>query len=612
MKRSAWALAAVLLAIMLGTAALFILNGQREPVLQNGVFCSIQGQGEYMLTGWEPVGDAWNFELTLSQPADLSLALSRSRPFVLELNGNLIYTCAEDSAYRRMHFADLGMCEGTISLSFLDTAAEANTSALFVFLGSSAWMHAKEDIITYLSYFMFGLLALVFFYSATLYSRKRSETYLLLLSVLALLLIVDMPLTPFSIAVHEGFKLYGLILIYMIRVWICLVLLDVSLPTIVRRMLSWKSFCLVYAVSVLFGIITQGFSLVLRGLVLLTGIYIVICGCAQRRRNAGSLLVGFALTQGAQLFMSATELFNLPCSVMFYSLRVSKAIDIPFMLSIILAINFRFSEKFFDAENLVIRLDEANASLDAKVREATAQLVKEQAQKHNMMLNIFHDLRSPIFIMEGGLDMMSSDTDSIKEAIPLLQDRLRFLRQLTEDLFLIAKFEDDKVYFAADPVNFTHVAEHVIDGITVLAEQKRISVCSEIEPHCLVWGDEKRLEQMLQNLIVNAIYYTPVSGRVSVSLRVDNTELILSVADTGKGIAQENIPHVFQRYYAVEQSGASIKGAESTGLGLSIAYEIAKHHKGNITLQSTVGAGSRFTVTLPLWNPIKKQNETNP
>ncbi len=113
---------------------------------------------------------------------------------------------------------------------------------------------------------------------------------------------------------------------------------------------------------------------------------------------------------------------------------------------------------------------------------------------------------------------------------------------------------------------------------------------------CITWGDEYRLEQAFQNLIVNAIYYTKPKGKVYVNLKSVDNMAYVSITDTGVGISEKDLDKIFDRYYRV----SGTEKHRSTGLGLSIAQEIIKQHQGSITVKSHLGEGTIFTVQIPV------------
>lgn len=213
-----------------------------------------------------------------------------------------------------------------------------------------------------------------------------------------------------------------------------------------------------------------------------------------------------------------------------------------------------------------------------------------------MMLNIFHDLRSPLFAVSSGLDTLEAAPEALPALLPALQQRTAFLRRLTEDLFLAAKLEQKQVMLNEDRVSLGEVIAAVCDSCREEAEKKGVVLQAPPAPELPVWGDQIRLQQILQNLLTNAIHYTPAGGNITVSSRVEAGAALVSVRDTGCGIAPEDQAAVFDRYFHTTTSSKH----DSTGLGLTIAQELAHLHHGEILLESEVGKGSCFTLKLPL------------
>jgi signal transduction histidine kinase len=133
----------------------------------------------------------------------------------------------------------------------------------------------------------------------------------------------------------------------------------------------------------------------------------------------------------------------------------------------------------------------------------------------------------------------------------------------------------------------------------ILARDKLSLRLGEID-QVLVCGDRDRLKQVLVNLLGNAIKYTPAGGEVLVSLGKTSGQARLTVSDTGPGIPAEDLPHIFERFYRGEKARTRPKDGKGFGLGLSIAYWIARHHDGRIEVDSAEGRGTAFTLWLPL------------
>lgn len=242
------------------------------------------------------------------------------------------------------------------------------------------------------------------------------------------------------------------------------------------------------------------------------------------------------------------------------------------------------------------RAEQLARELDARVIQRTKALTEETEARKSMMLNIFHDLRSPLFAVSSGLDTLEAAPEALPALLPALQQRTAFLRRLTEDLFLAAKLEQKQVMLNEDRVSLGEVIAAVCDSCREEAEKKGVVLQAPPASELPVWGDQIRLQQILQNLLTNAIHYTPAGGSITVNSRVEAGVALVSVRDTGCGIAPEDQAAVFDRYFHTTTSSKH----DSTGLGLTIAQELAHLHHGEILLESEVGKGSCFTLKLPL------------
>ena len=303
------------------------------------------------------------------------------------------------------------------------------------------------------------------------------------------------------------------------------------------------------------------------------------------------LLFPYAVTAGLRTWVILPGL-ALPFfseSIRFYLVRCARIYDIPFTLGCMTFVCRRFALQFDRTEHLARELDE-------RVVQRTRALTEESEARKSMMLNIFHDLRSPLFAVSSGLDTLEAAPDALPALLPAMQQRMTFLRRLTEDLFLAAKLEQKQVMLNEDRVSLSEAAAAVCESCQNEAAKKGVTLATRFDAELPVWGDAMRLQQIVQNLVTNAIHYTPAGGTITVhSFAAEGRALVL-VQDTGCGIAPEDQTAVFDRYF---HTTADTKH-DSTGLGLTIAQELARLHHGKITLESEVGKGSCFTLALPL------------
>ena len=366
-------------------------------------------------------------------------------------------------------------------------------------------------------------------------------------------------------------------------------LLGVKLPRSGRGLLALAAGCVVF-----FALSTSSYPPLRVGM-LVAGmclcLYYLMAAVNADHEGAALMLLPGAVTTGFRVWalMPGLDSALFVESVPFYLLRCSRLYDLPFAIGCMVFVCRRFALLFDRTEQLA-------RELDARVAERTKELTAETEARKSMMLNIFHDLRSPLFAVSGGLETLGSAPEALPALLPALRQRIEFLRRLTEDLFLAAKLEQKQILLNEDRASLNEEAAAVCTACRSEADQKGVELHLSADTPLPVWGDSVRLQQIIQNLVTNAIHYTPAGGSIHVDCRAEGETACVSVQDTGCGIAPEDQSAVFDRYFHTTAD----KKHDSTGLGLTIAQELAHLHHGEITLQSEVGKGSIFTLRLPL------------
>ncbi|MDW7992174.1 MAG: GAF domain-containing protein, partial [Anaerolineae bacterium] len=217
--------------------------------------------------------------------------------------------------------------------------------------------------------------------------------------------------------------------------------------------------------------------------------------------------------------------------------------------------------------------------------------------------SISHELRTPVSTIKLYAEMMRRHPERWREFLEVLEREAEWQAQLVEEVLEISRLDAGRVEFRLRAVSLNLLAERTVATFQMMAREKGLTLefsPSPEEPVAL--ADEIRLTQVLKNLLVNAINYTPSGGRVIVRTGKEELEdrlwAILEVSDTGIGIAPEELPHIFDRFFRSER--VRELRMSGTGLGLSIVKEIVDRHGGRVTVQSEVGKGSTFTVWLPV------------
>jgi signal transduction histidine kinase len=219
--------------------------------------------------------------------------------------------------------------------------------------------------------------------------------------------------------------------------------------------------------------------------------------------------------------------------------------------------------------------------------------------QRRFVTDVGHELRTPLTVIRGNVDLMRRMGTFDEESLEGIESEVGRLTRLVGDLLLLAQAESGKLPLDMQIVELDTILLEVYRQAKVLAQDKvevRIGEIDQVQ----VCGDRDRLKQVFLNLISNAIKYTPVDGRVVVSLGKVGAQSRLTVNDTGPGIPAEDLPYIFDRFYRGEKSRIRTKDGKGFGLGLSIAYWIVRNHDGRIEVDSHQGQGTTFCVWLPL------------
>lgn len=219
--------------------------------------------------------------------------------------------------------------------------------------------------------------------------------------------------------------------------------------------------------------------------------------------------------------------------------------------------------------------------------------------QRRFLADVGHELRTPLTVIKGNVGLMRRIGELDEESLTGIEEEVERLSRLVGDLLLLAQAEAGKLPMYRQIVDLDTVLLEVFRQAKVLAKDQLTLKIGTID-QVLVCGDRDRLKQVLLNLISNSVKYTPRGGQVLVSLDKVGNQAHFTVNDTGPGIPEEDLPHIFERFYRAEKSRVRSKDGKGFGLGLSIAYWIVANHQGRIEVQSKLGEGTTFIVWLPL------------
>lgn len=220
--------------------------------------------------------------------------------------------------------------------------------------------------------------------------------------------------------------------------------------------------------------------------------------------------------------------------------------------------------------------------------------------KNEFISTVSHDLRSPLTAILGYVelfDRVGPVNDQQRDFIRRVQVSVQSVTALINDLLELGKIEAG-ISGTVDTVPMDTVLQSAIDNISYQITEKDLNFHTKLPPVApLIYGNPVRIRQMLDNLLGNALKYTPVGGDIVVSLAVEADQLLLQISDTGPGIPPADQPHIFEKFYRGSNVSTKVTGS---GLGLAIVKSIVETHHGRIWVDSVYGKGSTFTVVLPI------------
>lgn len=227
-----------------------------------------------------------------------------------------------------------------------------------------------------------------------------------------------------------------------------------------------------------------------------------------------------------------------------------------------------------------------------------SQFNKSEKIRRDFIANVSHELRTPLTVISGYLELLINETENNQLLSIYQQMRKQSARMhnLVNDLLLLSNLESTALRDIA-VINVPTMLEHIINDAKKINEIGQHNFTINVDKKLLIHGQQDELKSIFSNLIINAVKYTPSPGDIVIDWYACEANAIFSVHDSGIGIEEKHIPRLTERFYRVDKSRSRDHGG--TGLGLAIVKHAVIRHQGHLDIESQVGAGSTFRVTLP-------------
>ena len=225
--------------------------------------------------------------------------------------------------------------------------------------------------------------------------------------------------------------------------------------------------------------------------------------------------------------------------------------------------------------------------------------------RKDFVANVSHELRTPITAIRGYAETLKagaiSDPVTANKMVDIIHRQSERLSELVEDLLEISRLESRQIQLAVKPVELDDAANRALEAVRPKSRARSVTIDVQVPGDVFVLGDQRAVEQIILNLLDNAVKYTRAGGRVWVTAQREGDEVVMKVKDDGPGIEERHLPRLFERFYRVDKGRSRDMGG--TGLGLSIVKHFATAMKGAVSVESAPGLGATFVVTLPMAQP---------
>jgi heavy metal sensor kinase len=253
------------------------------------------------------------------------------------------------------------------------------------------------------------------------------------------------------------------------------------------------------------------------------------------------------------------------------------------------------------SQRIEVKNDDELGKLAATLNDMIGRLEEAFNRQRQFTADASHELRTPLAIMQAEATLALSKErteDDYRKSLETISQESTYMSSVIGKLLFLARSDAGKEQLNFEDVDLKELVTQLSTNIEALAQDKGTKFTIDAPESLIVSGDKVKLRQLFINILENAVRYTSADGAVSVSLVKKEENALATISDTGIGIPPEHLQHIFERFYRVDKARSRADGG--VGLGLAIAKIIAESHKGHITVESEVGKGTVFTVSIPL------------
>ena len=576
---------------LLCTVLVLCLWNQATPVLENGGHYRADGPAALSNLTYDPGLGGYSFTFS-SDTQELMLLLSDSGPITVQAGPDVLLCHTPHSPYSRTLSLPLSVCGETCPLLFrlpqsgrrLLSGPEFTPKLLLL-------PRDRADVGRYaaLEAFIEGLYAMLIFCALILYGFRPREHALLALvyvSLSALLVqFTDRFAGSFGLSQQAFSALRS-------SLFLCPAFLTAFIPfflagPVPRFTLRTALFLTLFIVLVQL-LCPYNLNYVVRILLLLALLPFL---CRTRSRGALLLSLGCGISEGARLFIYLLNTLSLwPSGAPAMLLRLTQLGYLCQLMLCMFLVLRRFACKFNEADELILSLDRKVSERTRDLSQANAELARAKDSEHEVMVNILHDLRTPIFHLQGCCDMLTG-TKEDQEVLSIARERVRYLQALTDNSFLAARLKDGSLPFQFQPADLIQLCRFAFDSARTAAQDRGLSFQLDLPERLIAVTDPLRFRQVIENLTGNAVRHARAGTPVQARLWEEDGKILFTLSNRTDTLHPEQLPSLFERF-------SHGPDASSTGLGLYIAREMARGLGGWLSARLD-GDLVVFTLQLP-------------